>query len=166
MRRLLFPLLMLSVPCAARAQQVRHVTATEIRDSLAGARSAPGRMLAKPLGDRGSYSYIAVRRDQTGEVEIHAGLDDVIVVQEGVGTLLSGGRVAGDRETGPGERRGGQLTGGTTRTMAPGDLAIVPAGVPHQLRVEPGGSITYLVVKVAPPAAARAAAAAPRGPGE
>ena len=170
MRASILLFLLLAAPCAIRAQQAdssktQHITATAIRDSLAGAGATAGGMAAKPLGHRGSYSYLAIRRDQTGEVEVHAAWDDVIVVQEGVGTLISGGRVAGDRETGPGERRGGQVTGGTARTLSAGDFVIVPAGVPHQVRVQPGGSITYLVVKISRPAVPTAPAA-PKRPGE
>ena len=161
MRVTLLPMLLLcATPVRAQgAAEAHYLSATEIRDAVSSAARDPARMAAKPLGDRGSYTYIAIRRDQTGEAEVHAVWDDVIVVQQGVGTLLYGGRVAGDRETGPGERRGGQIAGGTTRTLAAGDLVVVPAGMPHQLRVEPGGSITYLGVKVA-------RTSAPKRPGE
>ena len=170
MRASILPFLLLAAPHSMLAQgdasktpPAQHVTATTIRDSVSGAAKAAGGVVAKVLGDRGSYTYMAIRRDRTGEAEVHAAWDDVIVVQEGAATLLAGGRVSGDRETGPGERRGGQIAGGAARALAAGDLAIVPAGVPHQFRVEPGGSITYLVVKVARPATP---APATKGAGE
>jgi hypothetical protein len=72
----------------------------------------------------------------------------VIIIQEGTATLLHGGAVEGGRETAPGERRGGRIDGGTRQVLAPGDVALVPAGTPHQVLVPAGGSIRYLVVKV------------------
>ena len=149
--RVLLPLLFLCASSASAQSpaEAHYLSATQIRDAVAGAGQAAAHMAAKPLGDMGAYTYLAVRRDQTGEVEVHATLDDAIVVQEGAATVLYGGQLAGERETAPGERRGGQITGGTTRSVAAGDLLIIPAGMPHQVRVEPGASVTYIVVKVA-----------------
>jgi hypothetical protein len=72
----------------------------------------------------------------------------VILVREGTATLLHGGSVEGGRETEPGERRGGRIGGETPQVLAPGDVALVPAGTPHQVLVPPGRAVTYLVVKV------------------
>lgn len=77
-----------------------------------------------------------------------------MTVQEGTATLLHGGRVDGGRETAPGERRGGRITGGTRQVLAPGDVALIPAGTPHQVLVPATGSIRYLVTKVRRGAAA------------
>ncbi len=133
-----------------------YFAATGLRDSVAGAAEAPDRTAAMLLGTRGDYRYMIIRRDRTGEVEVHALWDDIIIVQEGAGTIVYGGHHEGGREIGaerpgggPGEVRGGGITGGTARPLAAGDLMIVPAGIPHQVRVDPGGSVTYLVVKVA-----------------
>jgi mannose-6-phosphate isomerase-like protein (cupin superfamily) len=149
---------LLACPALGRGQTptgVEYQSATALRDAVAGAATAPSRTATRAGTDRGRYSYIVVRRDQPGEVEIHELLDDVFVVQEGAATLRYGGTASGSRVTAPGERRGGQISGGTTQRITVGDLVIVPAGVPHQVEVEPGSSITYLVVKVSTGAAAR-----------
>jgi mannose-6-phosphate isomerase-like protein (cupin superfamily) len=85
-------------------------------------------------------------------VEVHAGLDDVMMVESGSATLLVGGTVTGARQTAPGEQRGGSIDGGATQPLAPGDVMVIPTGVPHQVVVPQGGSVTYVVVKI-PPAA-------------
>ena len=90
---------------------------------------------------------VVVRRDGPGEVEIHDLLNDVLVAQAGSATLIVGGRVEGGRETAPNERRGGAITGGRSQALHPGDVAWIPAGIPHQLIVRKGGSFTYVVVK-------------------
>lgn len=59
-----------------------------------------------------------------------------------------GGEVSGGRQTAPGETRGGRITGGTRRALTAGDVVRVSAGVPHQMLVSPGESITDLVVRV------------------
>jgi mannose-6-phosphate isomerase-like protein (cupin superfamily) len=90
---------------------------------------------------------LVVRRDRPGQVEVHDMLNDVVVVQAGAATLLAGGRADGARETAAGEWRGGTIVGGERRRLGPGDVAWIPAGVPHLLIVERGGSFTYVVVK-------------------
>jgi len=101
----------------------------------------------KTLGTSPSYSYIQGRRTVSGEPEIHDHWADIAVVQAGRATLLAGGHVQGAHDASPGEHRGGTIVGGTEHTIAPGDLYIIPAGVPHQIRLAPGETLTYLTVK-------------------
>jgi mannose-6-phosphate isomerase-like protein (cupin superfamily) len=130
-----------------------HIGHAQLQAAVTPAADAPPRaMVAKLLGNRGHYSYIALRRTGNGEPEVHEGWDDVMVVQEGGGTLLLGGEVQGGRVTAPGEIRGGEIRGGQRQPLAAGDMMIVPAGVPHQVLLAAGESITYLVLKVQRPA--------------
>jgi mannose-6-phosphate isomerase-like protein (cupin superfamily) len=138
------------ISAQAAPSAAQHVSAAQLRDTVADAATLPAGFSARLLGNRGAYTYLAIRRDRTGEVEVHAGWDDVMVVETGTATLLYGGSVSGGRQTAPGERRGGSIGGGTAQTLAPGDVMVIPAGVPHQVRVPEGGSVTYFVVKVAP----------------
>jgi mannose-6-phosphate isomerase-like protein (cupin superfamily) len=134
---------------AQAADSVRHLPAATLREAVSAAPGEPARSLyARIVVDAGAYTVIALRRTGDGEAEVHAEWDDVMMVQEGGATLLSGGEVSGARQTAPGELRGGRIAGGTRRALTAGDVVTVPAGVPHQMLVGPGGSITYLVVKV------------------
>jgi uncharacterized RmlC-like cupin family protein len=154
---LLVSLSLFAVPAlhAQSADSVRHISAAALGQAVSG---APGEQPRATYGttvvDAGAYTVIQLRRTASGEAEVHAEWEDVMLIQEGAATLLSGGEVSGGRQTAPGELRGGQITGGTRRRLAPGDLVTVPAGIPHQMLLEPGQGITYLVVKVrqgAPP---------------
>lgn len=128
-----------------RAQDVQFHSATGQGDAVIAA--AENGLAASVLGDRGGYQYIIVRRDESGEVEVHERWDDVFVIQEGSGMVIHGGTHAGGRTTAPGEVRGGEITGGASRRVAAGDVMVIPAGIPHQVTVDEGGSITYFVVK-------------------
>ena len=140
---LLFPLVL--TPILAQAQDVQFHSATTQGDAVVAA--AENGLAASVLGDRGGYQYIIVRRDETGEVEVHERWDDIFVIQEGGGIVIYGGRHEGGRATAPGEVRGGEITGGTSRRVSAGDVMVIPAGLPHQVTVDEGGSITYFVVK-------------------
>ncbi len=126
---------------------VEHFAAEQLRQSVASADTSVAGLGRNAFGDQGGYSYIFLRRDQSGEAEVHQLWDDVMVVQDGAATLLYGGALSGQRETGPGEMRGGQIAGGRSRSISAGDVVVVPAGIPHQVLVAPQGSVTYLVLK-------------------
>lgn len=148
---LLLCTILLSAP-AARAQaadSVRHLPAATLRGAVAATPGQEGRALyARMMADAGSYTVIAIRRTADGEAEVHAQWDDVMLIQEGAATLLTGSTLRDARQTAPGELRGGEIVDGIRRPVAAGDVVTVPAGVPHQVLVGPGQFVTYLVVKV------------------
>lgn len=105
-------------------------------------------LVATFLEEREDHTAIMIRRSADGEAESHEVFDDVYVVQHGRGVLLYGGTYEGSRTISEGEYRGGIIRGGMEQQLAPGDVAIVPAGVAHQVRVPEGGLFIYLVGKV------------------
>ena len=88
------------------------------------------------------------RRDTSGVNERHEDFTDIFVVQRGRARLVYGGRADGERVTTPGEWRGGTIRGGTESELKPGDIVVIPAGIPHQLLLAPGESFWYFVFKV------------------
>lgn len=93
------------------------------------------------------------RRDTSGIHERHEAFTDIFVVQRGRARLLYGGTADGERSSSPGEWRGGTIRGGTEAEIKPGDIVVIPAGIPHQLLLPPGESFYYFVFKVAKPSA-------------
>jgi mannose-6-phosphate isomerase-like protein (cupin superfamily) len=98
--------------------------------------------------DFGDHTLSISHREGNGRVEVHQNKADVIVVQSGTATLVTGGEVVDPVTTGPNEIQGASIKGGVSRTVAVGDVIEIPAGVPHQFFIAPGTQITYLVVKV------------------
>ena len=92
-------------------------------------------------------TLLAAHRDADGLVEVHTRLNDEIVVRSGHATFLVGGKVEGNKETAPGEWRGGKIAGGHAYAMSPGDVLWIPAGAPHQALVPKGGDFSYLAFK-------------------
>lgn len=93
------------------------------------------------------YMVHTSRRDQPGSAEVHEKDADLIYVQEGSATFVTGGTVADLKLIAPHELRGKVISGGETRTIAKGDVMIVPAGVPHWFK-DVSNPFTYYVVKV------------------
>jgi mannose-6-phosphate isomerase-like protein (cupin superfamily) len=109
-----------------------------------GATKTAGETLAR----YDNHQVVVVHREASGESEVHQSLVDVFVVQSGEGTLVVGGKVVGGKSTAPGEIRGTAIEGGANRRLAPGDIAHIPANTPHQVLLEPGRQITYVIVKI------------------
>jgi mannose-6-phosphate isomerase-like protein (cupin superfamily) len=87
-------------------------------------------------------------RSRDGEAEVHENFADVFYVLDGRATLVTGGTVAGARLVGPGETRGSSVEGGARQELRAGDVAHVPAGLPHQMLVAGDKTVTCLVLKV------------------
>jgi mannose-6-phosphate isomerase-like protein (cupin superfamily) len=102
-----------------------------------------------PLVNKGGRSYwvLAGRRDKPGQSELHEKDTDVFYVLEGSATFVTGGKMVDPKSTAPGEVRGTAIDGGDARTLAKGDVIIIPAGIPHWFK-DVQGTFLYLVVKV------------------
>jgi hypothetical protein len=112
---------------------------------------AKGATTARTVGAHENFHYVEARRVVSGVPEVHDRWTDVTLVQAGHATLLSGGRVEGGRDASAGEYRGGTIVNGDSRAIAPGDLFVIPAGVPHQFQLARGDSVRYLTIKVLRP---------------
>jgi len=89
-------------------------------------------------------------RDVPGEVEVHDKETDVIYVVDGEATFVTGGKMTGGRDNGPGQHLGSGIQGGESRHLTKGDVIVVPAGIPHWFKEVPH-PISYHVVKVLKP---------------
>ena len=103
---------------------------------------------SQSLGDFKNHTAQMNHREKNGEVEVHANFTDVFVVQSGEASLMIGGTVLNGKSTAPGEIRGTTATGAEKHALHPGDIVHIPAGVPHQVILEPGKTITYFAVKI------------------
>ena len=87
-------------------------------------------------------------RNRDGEAEIHEKFADIFYVLDGATTLVTGGKVVGARITAPGETRGDTIEDGTRQELKVGDVAHVPAGLPHQMLVSGEKPLTCFIIKI------------------
>ena len=102
----------------------------------------------KEKAEFGDHLLEISHREASGKVEVHKTKADVMVIQTGTATLVTGGEVIDPAPTGPNEIQGSSIKGGVKHEVGPGDIIEIPAGVPHQFFLAPGTQITYLIVKV------------------
>lgn len=103
------------------------------------------------IEDYRSYKLQLSVRTVSGGAEVHAHWDDVMVVEQGTATLITGGTVVDGKTGDDGETHGSKIDGGHSQTLAPGDIVTVHAGTPHQLMLTPGTVYGAMVVKIHEP---------------
>jgi mannose-6-phosphate isomerase-like protein (cupin superfamily) len=103
---------------------------------------------ASPIEKHLDSSTILAYRNKDGKGELHEQAADVFVVLQGAAILVTGGTITNPVTTASGEIRGAAVQQGSRKDLKEGDIAHIPAGVPHQVLVPQGGSFTYFVVKV------------------
>ena len=94
-----------------------------------------------------NYMVHASHRDKAGVVEIHEIDTDIVYVLKGSAMLITGGTPVGTKSIAPHEFRAPTVNGGETRKLVPGDVVIIPNGVPHWFK-EVEAPFDYYVVKV------------------
>lgn len=98
--------------------------------------------------DFGSHYALIVYREGNGPAEVHESVTDFYVVQTGEATLHTGGEIVNPKTVEPGEVRGSSIKGGKTIQLKPGDTVNIPPKTPHQVVIEPGKKVSYLIVKI------------------
>ena len=138
---------------AAGAQPAGHAAPSDAfhvfsDKDLAGLAAGKAALTLSTLVDHENHYVLVAGRTGPGEVEVHEHWIDYMAIQQGEAEFTFGGTASGMRDTGPGEKRGGTLTGGTVVTIRPGDFIVVPAGQPHLTMIKPGTTFRAIVFKV------------------
>jgi len=87
-------------------------------------------------------------RNRSGGGELHQHFADLFFIVDGHATVASGGELVEARATAPGEIRGASVKGGCRQEVKAGDVVHIPAGMPHQMLVPDGETVTYFVMKI------------------
>lgn len=132
----------------AQTDAARFASSAEIRAKV--------RAMSARMG-KSSFAYETLVTDEgrvaaleywkaPGKPAVHPDEAEYALVIQGAGTLVSGGTMADAKETRPGLVEGSRIDGGTTRRLAPGDVILVPAGVPHWFGID--GKLVLLGMKL------------------
>jgi hypothetical protein len=118
---------------------------------LETARTSPNGLAIGRLEDYGNDYTLLVVRARTGDAERHQFFADQVVIKTGTITLVTGGTMQQEHTNSgpgrPGETVGSGIEGGKEIVLHAGDIAHIPAGLPHWFKVAPGTTTSYLVFK-------------------
>ena len=124
-----------SVPATAQtADPTSFATGPDVTAQVAAMAKAmkPGQGFTwQPLVRDGDRSAAIEIWKKPGKPAVHPDQAEYAIVLAGAGTLISGGALDVSRMVKPDLTESDRIVGGTTRRLAPGDVILVPAGVPH-----------------------------------
>ena len=136
----------LSLATSAQAQVAPQPSSDGVT-IISGETTRAGFAKGGPLIETADYKVHTSRREGPGTAEVHARDIDIFYVLEGSATLVTGGHPVDPKTTAPDEVRAPSIEGGTTRSVAKGDVIIIHNGVPHWFK-EVRGPFLYYTVKV------------------
>ncbi|MEO8622248.1 MAG: hypothetical protein ABI625_14355 [bacterium] len=112
-------------------------------------RGSPAQVLGTTLLTSGDEqtNFELVRRRVSGNPEVHARWDDLMIIRSGTGALITGDSLVGSTYRAPGERAGGHFGKTYEIVLHAGDIIRVPAAVPHQVMVSGNQPFEYLLIK-------------------
>lgn len=154
-------------PCAVQAQGVLLPDYATAGQGMASAKDLTTAIagMRKAIGDKSIAVQPVVRGDGANAAlefwakplppAAHSGEVEYVTVIEGSARLVYGGTLSSPREVRPGLMQGDAIIGGQTRELHPGDVVLIPSGVPHWFGPGREG-IAMLGIKFAPPPAAKA----------
>ena len=106
-------------------------------------------LASETLGQWGNHLLPKTRREaSSGQAELHEKQADLIVVQSGQATIVIGGKIVNGKTTATNEIRGTSIEGGERQALKAGDIVHVPVNTPHQVLLDPGQTLDYVVLKV------------------
>jgi len=97
------------------------------------------------IEDPGGLRVLAQRRG-VGEAEVHATTNHVFIIVEGDATFVTGGTLAGAKQTAPDQIRASSIQDGQTHHLTKGDVITVPAKTPHWWKEVQTQTIAYYAV--------------------
>ncbi len=118
-----------------------YKTGSELTTALKAGQATPD-MLTSEVSNSDRHRINVVRRTKPAGAVAHEGFAELHHIIEGSGTLVTGGAIV--RATGG--RGGATIQNGVSKHVGPGDVILIPAGMPHWYK-DLDGTITYLEVR-------------------
>lgn len=118
----------------------------QLREMLAAMKSDQGFMWRPLVRDGATVAAIEIWK-KPGRPAVHPVEAEYAIVLEGSGTLVWGGAMADPKVSNANLIEGSQIEGGATRPLGPGDVILIPAGVPHWFGIT-GDRLVLLGIKL------------------
>jgi mannose-6-phosphate isomerase-like protein (cupin superfamily) len=108
----------------------------------------------EPILALAPYAVTLEYRSLAAPASLHEKDAEIMYVLEGAGTVVTGGKLVGEKRSNPANLSGTSIADGKSQMVAKGDVLIVPEGTPHQVLPSGGAPIVLMTMHVPRPAPA------------
>ena len=120
-------------------------------DKAKADRKGDAPIVAEPILSLAPYRAQLEYRPGTSPAAVHEKDAELMVVLEGTGDIVTGGKLADEKRTNANNLSGSSITGGNSQAVVKGDMLIVPANTPHQVIPTGGAPIVLMTLHVPHP---------------
>jgi mannose-6-phosphate isomerase-like protein (cupin superfamily) len=120
-------------------------------DKAKADRKGDAPLVAEPILSLAPYRAQLEYRPATAPAALHEKDAELMVVLEGTGDIVTGGKLADEKRTNANNLSGSSITGGNSQGVVKGDMLIVPANTPHQVIPTGGAPIVLMTMHVPHP---------------
>jgi mannose-6-phosphate isomerase-like protein (cupin superfamily) len=121
----------------------------EIMGLIDKAKDAP--LVAEPILSLTPYRAQLEYRPGTSPAAVHEKDAELMVVLEGTGNIVTGGKLVDEKRNNANNLGGSSIAGGNSQAVVKGDMLIVPANTPHQVIPTGGAPIVLMTLHVPHP---------------
>jgi mannose-6-phosphate isomerase-like protein (cupin superfamily) len=108
-------------------------------------------LVAEPILSLAPYRAQLEYRPGTSPAAVHEKDAELMVVLEGTGNIVTGGKLVNEKRNNANNLGGDSITGGNSQAVVKGDMLIVPANTAHQVIPTGGAPIVLMTMHVAYP---------------
>ena len=154
---LAFAVLATTVASSAFAQQAAPTTFMNNKDIMAlvdkakADRKGDAPLVAEPILSMAPYRAQLEYRPGTSPAAVHEKDAELMVVLEGTGNIVTGGKLVDEKRNNANNLGGSSIAGGKSQAVVKGDMLIVPANTTHQVIPTGGAPIVLMTMHVPHP---------------
>jgi mannose-6-phosphate isomerase-like protein (cupin superfamily) len=117
-------------------------------DKAKADRKGDAPLVAEPILLLAPYRAMLEYRPATAPAALHEKDAELMVVLEGTGNIVTGGKLVDEKRTNAANLSGTSITDGKSEAVVKGDMLIVPANTPHQVIPTGGAPIVLMTLHV------------------
>ena len=102
-------------------------------DKAKADRKGDAPLVTEPILLMAPYRALLEYRPGTSSASLHERSAELIVVLQGAGNIVTGGKLVDEKRRNANNLSGSSITGGNSQAVVVGDMLIVPANTPHQV---------------------------------
>ena len=120
-------------------------------DKAKADRKGDAPLVAEPILSLTPYRAQLEYRPGTSPAAVHEKDAELMVVLEGTGNIVTGGKLVDEKRNNANNLGGSSISGGNSQAVVKGDMLIVPANTPHQVIPTGGEPIVLMTLHVPHP---------------